>query len=155
MLDYNKRGKIRAFLLFNDLVVPKRLSAMRLTTQHEYEYYNKYHFSNGMVPIVLGAYKEDYENALPPHSFINVDDFASIKELTDYLQYLDKNDTAYATYFAWKKHGRIVDLNRPDCRLCGFVHQLNAGKISLSKPDPSLFTNPKKLCFNRPLLPLM
>ncbi|VDO08582.1 unnamed protein product [Rodentolepis nana] len=64
--------------------------------------------SNGMVPIVLGAYKEDYENVLPPHSYINVDDFDSIQELAEYLQFLDKNDTAYAQYFAWTKHGRII-----------------------------------------------
>ncbi|VDO00250.1 unnamed protein product [Rodentolepis nana] len=61
-----------------------------------------------MVPIVLGAYKEDYENVLPPHSYINVDDFDSIQELAEYLQFLDKNDTAYAQYFAWTKHGRII-----------------------------------------------
>ncbi|EUB55710.1 Glycoprotein 3-alpha-L-fucosyltransferase A [Echinococcus granulosus] len=61
-----------------------------------------------MVPIVLGAFKDDYESTLPPHSFINVDDYRSIRELTDYLLYLDKNDTAYAAYFAWKEHGTFV-----------------------------------------------
>uniref|UniRef100_A0A0R3WSC5 Fucosyltransferase n=1 Tax=Hydatigena taeniaeformis TaxID=6205 RepID=A0A0R3WSC5_HYDTA len=58
-----------------------------------------------MVPIVLGAFKEDYEGLLPPRSYINVDDYRTIRELTDYLLYLDRNDTAYATYFAWKEHG--------------------------------------------------
>ncbi|VDD84459.1 unnamed protein product [Mesocestoides corti] len=61
-----------------------------------------------MVPIVLGAYKEDYDDALPPHSYINVDDFKSIRELVRYLLYLDRNDTAYAEYFAWKEHGQIL-----------------------------------------------
>lgn len=61
----------------------------------------------GMVPIVLGAYKEDYESILPPHSYINVDDFKSVTELAEYLRYLDKNDTAYAEYFAWKEYGEI------------------------------------------------
>ena len=61
-----------------------------------------------MVPIVLGAYKEDYEAALPPNSYINVDDFSSIKQLTDYLLYLGRNNTAYASYFAWKEVGRVV-----------------------------------------------
>ena len=60
-----------------------------------------------MIPIVMGAYKEDYESTLPPHSYINVDDFKSIRELTDYLHYLDKNDTAYAGYLAWKEYGSI------------------------------------------------
>ncbi len=61
-----------------------------------------------MVPIVLGAYKEDYISTLPPQSYINVDDFQSIKELAAYLQYLDKNDTAYAAYFAWRQFGELV-----------------------------------------------
>ncbi|KAL5969431.1 Glycoprotein 3-alpha-L-fucosyltransferase A [Taenia solium] len=61
----------------------------------------------GMVPIVLGAYKEDYESILPPHSYINLDDFKSITELAEYLLYLDRNDTAYAEYFAWKEYGDI------------------------------------------------
>ncbi len=61
-----------------------------------------------MVPIVMGASKEDYLALLPPNSYINVDDFKTIKELTDYIKFLDKNDTAYATYFAWKEHGRIL-----------------------------------------------
>ncbi len=61
-----------------------------------------------MVPIVLGAYKEDYESTLPPHSYINVDDFRSIRELATYLKYLDRNDTAYAAYFAWRQFGELV-----------------------------------------------
>ncbi|EUB55019.1 Glycoprotein 3-alpha-L-fucosyltransferase A [Echinococcus granulosus] len=64
-----------------------------------------------MIPVVLGAFKDDYESALPPHSYINVDDYKSIRELTDFLLYLDTNDTAYAAYFAWKEHGRICLLH--------------------------------------------
>ncbi len=61
-----------------------------------------------MVPIVFGAYKEDYFNTLPPQSYINVDDFRSIEELADYLVYLDRNDTAYAAFFAWRQFGELV-----------------------------------------------
>ncbi len=61
-----------------------------------------------MVPIVFGAYKEDYFNTLPPQSYINVDDFRSIAELADYLIYLDRNDTAYAAFFAWRQFGELV-----------------------------------------------
>uniref|UniRef100_A0A5K3F7Q6 Fucosyltransferase n=1 Tax=Mesocestoides corti TaxID=53468 RepID=A0A5K3F7Q6_MESCO len=107
-----------------------------------------------MVPIVLGAYKEDYNDALPPHSYINVDDFKSIRNLTDYLLYLDRNDTAYAEYFAWKEHGQIHKANRLDCRLCGFVYQLNKGTVNLKLPEFRSFVDPQRLCFERPLLPL-
>ncbi len=61
-----------------------------------------------MVPIVLGAYKEDYISTLPPQSYINVDDFRSIRQLATYLKYLDRNDTAYAAYFAWRQFGELV-----------------------------------------------
>lgn len=53
-----------------------------------------------MVSIILGALRENYKNALPAHSLINVDDFSSIKKLNEYFKYLDKSDTAYAAYFA-------------------------------------------------------
>lgn len=66
-----------------------------------------YFCRNGMVPIVMGAHKEDYESVLPPHSYINVDNFRSISELAGYLRYLDGNDTAYAEYFAWNEYGEI------------------------------------------------
>ena len=61
-----------------------------------------------MVPIVLGTTREDYMGLAPPNSYIHVVDFPTIKALTDYLLYLDKTDTAYATFFAWKQEGLIV-----------------------------------------------
>ncbi len=61
-----------------------------------------------MILIVLGAYKEDYISTLPPHSYINVDDFRSIRELAAYIKYLDQNDAAYAAYFAWRQFGELT-----------------------------------------------
>ncbi|KAJ8043714.1 Glycoprotein 3-alpha-L-fucosyltransferase A [Holothuria leucospilota] len=61
----------------------------------------------GLVPIVYGAAKEDYERIAPPHSLIHLADFRSPEELVKYLETLDKNDTLYNEYFDWKKHGRI------------------------------------------------
>ncbi|EDO40397.1 predicted protein, partial [Nematostella vectensis] len=55
-----------------------------------------------IVPIVLGGSNYD-SNVAVPGSYINVMDFPSLKALADYLNYLDKNDTAYNEYFAWKK----------------------------------------------------
>ncbi|KAH9278311.1 Glycoprotein 3-alpha-L-fucosyltransferase A [Echinococcus granulosus] len=61
-----------------------------------------------MIPIVLGAFKDDYGSTLPPHSFIIADDHKSIRELIDCLLYLDKDGAAYAAYFAWKEHGTFA-----------------------------------------------
>ncbi|VDO70921.1 unnamed protein product [Heligmosomoides polygyrus] len=74
---------------------------------------------NNAVPVVMGASKADYVKVAPPHSFIHVEDY-SPEQLARYLQYLDRNATAYNEYFAWKTYGRIVDSNF-FCRLCAFV----------------------------------
>ena len=36
-------------------------------------------------------------------------DYKSPKELSEYLLYLDKNTTAYNSYFMWKKHVNFID----------------------------------------------
>ena len=43
-----------------------------------------------IVPIVMGG--TNYKDFAPPKSFIDVNDFKSVEELTYYLQYLDMND---------------------------------------------------------------
>ena len=55
-----------------------------------------------VVPVVYGA--KDVHKIAPPHSYIDVRDFKSPKHLADYLLYLDKNHTAYMSYFKWKEH---------------------------------------------------
>ena len=53
-----------------------------------------------VVPIVLG--NASYSDLLPPHSYIDVRDFASPRHLADYLKLLDTNDALYNEYFRWK-----------------------------------------------------
>ena len=60
--------------------------------------------NTGLVPIVYGGLQhQEYVNLLPPHSFIDVRNFKSPKLLADYLLYLDRNDTAYMEYHAWRR----------------------------------------------------
>ena len=85
--------------------------------------------SHGLVPVVLGAKKSDYEAVSPNHSFIYADDFENAEKLVEYLRYLDGNDTAYREYLAWRTHdpeempyhGRAVGL----CQLCRILHGIN------------------------------
>jgi len=65
----------------------------------------------------------------PPHSFINVLDFPSIRDLADYLIKLDKNDAMYNEYFWWKKHYKVRNgmlysglHYRTYCSLCAALH---------------------------------
>jgi hypothetical protein len=48
-------------------------------------------------------------------------DFASPKHLAEYLIYLDKNVTAYNSYFKWKKHVSFYNNSNsfgPICNMC-------------------------------------
>lgn len=56
----------------------------------------------GAVPVVYGAHPEDVKAVAPPNSYIHVEDFKSPAELVKYMDYLDKNDTAYLEYHQWR-----------------------------------------------------
>lgn len=88
------------------------------------------------VPVVWGAQKSDYEAVLPKNSFIFAEDFPSLKSLTDYLEYLNKNDTAYLGYFRWRTHKyqdpHLPKQPSPYCQLCRIVHGLSAADLNNS-----------------------
>ena len=72
----------------------------------------------------MGARPEDYEAILPPHSYVSVDDFASPRDLAEYLQILDANDTLYNEYFRWKSDWIVVTEKNTTtwCHMCGLIH---------------------------------
>ena len=53
-----------------------------------------------VIPVVMGG--ADYTKLAIPGSYINVLDFKSVKQLAEYLHYLNRNDTAYNEYFKWR-----------------------------------------------------
>ena len=73
--------------------------------------------SINIVPVVMGL--ANYSQLLPPHSYIDVRDFASPKHLVDYMKLLDANDFLYNEYFRWKPHYRcsVGDKHVP-CDIC-------------------------------------
>ena len=83
----------------------------------------------------MGARPEDYADIAPPHSYIHVDDFRSTRDLADYLNILDVNDTAYNEYFRWKSDLAVVWDTRYWCRLCALLHAVpTADKDAVSPP---------------------
>lgn len=85
--------------------------------------------TNNLIPIVYGG--ADYTQYAPPHSFINIADFRSAKDLADYLNLLNKNDALYMEYFQWKKHYAVVRSPMKGwCDLCA----------KLNEPDQHLRT---------------
>lgn len=79
------------------------------------------------VPIVMGgAGPEDYKRVAPPHSYINVVDFASPQKLAEYLQLLDKNQTMYEQYFHWRRHyGNRGQRDYTWCSMCADLHNVS------------------------------
>ena len=63
----------------------------------------------------------------PPHSYIDVNDFKSPKQLAEYLNYLDANPQEYMSYFWWKDYYRVERnyiylKTSPICKLCEMLH---------------------------------
>jgi hypothetical protein len=75
------------------------------------------------IPIVMGLV--DFNAVLTPGTFIDVRDFTSVKALTDYIKYLDQNDTAYIEIIERKRATKCEESfpNRYFCRLCHYLYQ--------------------------------
>lgn len=85
----------------------------------------------GLVPVVLGGANYSDPRLAIPGSFIDASRFKSVKDLAAYLNYLDKNDTAYNEYFEWKQKYKIWHPIKGDwpfesyflCEICKKLHQ--------------------------------
>ncbi|KAM7348079.1 alpha-(1,3)-fucosyltransferase C isoform 1-T2 [Cochliomyia hominivorax] len=75
-----------------------------------------------IIPIVYGG--ANYENFLPPHSYINVEDYESPQDLVNYLMYLSENREEYMRYFWWRQYYDLKFYS-PFCDLCKRLHQPN------------------------------
>lgn len=93
------------------------------------EFWNKA-LANNLVPVVMGASRADYERYAPPGSFIHVEDFASAKELADFLRKTGADSEAYEQYFDWRAVGKVevyvkkFDISHSQywCDLCEALH---------------------------------
>jgi hypothetical protein len=80
---------------------------------------------HNVVPIVLGG--ANYTATFPEKSFINMQDFSSMKNLSDYLLYLSETKSEYMKYFKWKAKHQIINskhgVHQAQCRLCQFLQE--------------------------------
>jgi len=66
---------------------------------------------------VLGG--ANYTKLAIPGSYINVMDFKTVKQVAEYLQYLDKNNTAYNEYFKWRLKYKVDESPMTSfCHMC-------------------------------------
>lgn len=85
-----------------------------------------------LVPIVFGTHPQDVKELAPPNSYIHVEDFKGSngsKDLVDYLNYLNENDTAYMEYHQWRINIK-PDLSKP---LYGIEEKKDCGTCQLLK----------------------
>ena len=101
-----------------------------------------------IVPVVYGG--ADYRSMFPNHSYINVEDFKSPKQLADYLLKLANDTEEYRSYFVWKKtlmadtiHNAAHNLGL--CRLCDILHDPD---YEYKSPcfDYGKYYNPRTYC---------
>jgi hypothetical protein len=79
-----------------------------------------------VLQVVMGAV--NYSALLPEQTFLNVADFASPKELSEYLYHLDADDVLYDIYLRRKKSIKMVldGVDEPyHCRVCRYLHLHN------------------------------
>jgi hypothetical protein len=55
------------------------------------------------IPIVMGAKRDEYQRIGLPHSYIHVDDYATVEDLAGELVRLNRNDTDYNRYLQWTR----------------------------------------------------
>lgn len=88
-----------------------------------------------IIPVIFSG--ANLTQILPPHSYINVEDFASVEELASYLTYLANNPEEYLKYFWWKEFYTIGQRHF-SCHLC---QKLNAWNRNETVPAYSSLEN--------------
>uniref|UniRef100_A0AC35U3N5 Fucosyltransferase n=1 Tax=Rhabditophanes sp. KR3021 TaxID=114890 RepID=A0AC35U3N5_9BILA len=103
------------------------------------------------IPIV--SVRKIYENHVPPHSFIAMDDFNSGKEMALYLSYLLANETEYLKYFDFRKDVWYKEANTSFCYLCEEVRKLlKTGRRKVYKDVRKWMSNASR-CLNDNYVP--
>ena len=109
------------------------------------EKYYKNGLVNHIVPVVLnGGDFNNTKQVFLPNSYINIEDFDDMKSLGSYLNYLDKNDTAYNSYHEWSYNYKI-ELKNTLCDVCKALWDHDTARHS-KKLKLSKFWNKDLLC---------
>ncbi|CAF2851102.1 unnamed protein product [Rotaria sp. Silwood2] len=65
--------------------------------------------ASGSIPIVAGFNgRPDYRRYMPEHSFINILNYSSIKDLANDLKRIGNDKTLYESYLWYKKHDKDI-----------------------------------------------
>ncbi|EDV23893.1 uncharacterized protein TRIADDRAFT_26518 [Trichoplax adhaerens] len=88
------------------------------------EKYYRNAIDNNLIPIVVGGANYSDDGIVPPHSYINAQDFSTVEELANYLKKVAANDTLYNSYFKWKDSYKILSPCSATQSFCELCHKL-------------------------------
>ena len=74
-----------------------------------------------VIPVVFNG--AEMSRFLPPKSYIDANDFATPRELANYLNFLSDHREEYVKYFWWKKHYRIDRSSHTLCDICKKINE--------------------------------
>lgn len=73
-----------------------------------------------IIPVVFGG--ANYNKFLPPHSYIDVEQFSNVRTLVEFLERLGGSPEEYVKYFWWKEHYELTFV-QPYCKLCEILNR--------------------------------
>ncbi len=86
--------------------------------------------SLGIIPVVLGPKRQDYEQVAPPNSFIYAKDYSNPETLAKHLHHVATNKDEYEKYHRWRiayeTNHRGQDLE--PLRFCELCYRLNTNR---------------------------
>lgn len=108
-------------------------------------------FQKFMVPLAYGGIgRMDYEHVAPKDSFLHVDDFGSLDDLTNALKEIDRDDARYSRFHEWRqkikfsKENNILYnevFNRSYCEICDRIDHPKGSRPNRPKLDEWLFNS--------------
>jgi alpha-1,3-fucosyltransferase len=85
-------------------------------------------FKLDLIPVAFGS--ANYNLFAPPKSFIDANQFATVKELAEYLKFLKENPEEYVKFFWWRKFYKVNEREFGlFCNLCEKLHETSRPKI--------------------------
>jgi glycoprotein 3-alpha-L-fucosyltransferase len=86
--------------------------------------------SYGVIPIVIGPKRQDYERVAPPNSFIYAKDYNDSQALAKHLYDVSTNPNEYEKYHRWRINyeTRYLGQDVEPVRFCELCYKLNTNR---------------------------
>jgi hypothetical protein len=84
---------------------------------------------HGSIPIVLGPDEANYQQILPPNSFIHTEHFQNLTQLAEQLHEITNQSDLFSSYHQWRNDYRIITwqsnyfIDDRFCDICMKLHE--------------------------------